>query len=47
MAHGHLALGPVWSSYRPRTAEMATTVRHEVGHYFGLDEDDMVRLGLD
>jgi len=26
---------------------MATTVRHEVGHYFGLDEDDMVRLGLD
>lgn len=23
------------------------TVLHEVGHYFGLDEDDMVRLGLD
>ncbi len=26
--------------------EIATTVRHEVGHYLGLDEDDMERLGL-
>jgi predicted Zn-dependent protease with MMP-like domain len=28
-------------------AEVAVTVLHEVGHFFGLDEDDMVRLGLD
>jgi predicted Zn-dependent protease with MMP-like domain len=27
--------------------QVAITVAHEVGHYFGLDEDDMERLGLD
>jgi predicted Zn-dependent protease with MMP-like domain len=27
--------------------EVETTVLHEVGHYFGLDEDDLARLGLD
>lgn len=27
--------------------EVRITVLHEVGHYFGLDEEDMVRLGLD
>lgn len=27
--------------------EVRITVLHEVGHFFGLDEDDMVRLGLD
>jgi predicted Zn-dependent protease with MMP-like domain len=27
--------------------QVETTVMHEVGHYFGLSEDDMVRLGLD
>jgi len=27
--------------------EVEVTVLHELGHYFGLDEDDMVRLGLD
>jgi predicted Zn-dependent protease with MMP-like domain len=27
--------------------EVEITVLHEVGHYFGLDEDDMERLGLD
>jgi predicted Zn-dependent protease with MMP-like domain len=27
--------------------EVAVTVLHEVGHFFGLDEDDMERLGLD
>jgi predicted Zn-dependent protease with MMP-like domain len=27
--------------------QVEITVLHEVGHYFGLDEDDMVRLGLD
>ena len=27
--------------------EIRITVLHELGHYFGLDEDDMVRLGLD
>lgn len=26
--------------------EIATTVRHEIGHYLGLDEDDLERLGL-
>lgn len=26
--------------------EVRITVLHEVGHYFGLDEDDMERLGL-
>jgi predicted Zn-dependent protease with MMP-like domain len=26
--------------------EVAVTVLHEVGHFFGLDEDDMDRLGL-
>lgn len=26
--------------------EIATTVKHEIGHYLGLDEDDMERLGL-
>jgi predicted Zn-dependent protease with MMP-like domain len=26
--------------------QVETTVIHEVGHYFGLDEDDMERLGL-
>ncbi|MEM6370356.1 MAG: metallopeptidase family protein [Myxococcota bacterium] len=28
-------------------AQVAITVEHEVGHYFGLNEDDMERLGLD
>lgn len=27
--------------------EVEVTVLHEVGHFFGLDEDDMERLGLD
>ncbi len=27
--------------------EVGVTVLHEVGHYFGLDEEDMERLGLD
>lgn len=27
--------------------QVETTILHEVGHYFGLDEQDMVRLGLD
>jgi predicted Zn-dependent protease with MMP-like domain len=27
--------------------QIRITVLHEIGHYFGLDEDDMVRLGLD
>ncbi|RYZ09064.1 MAG: metallopeptidase family protein [Myxococcales bacterium] len=27
--------------------EVTVTVLHEVGHFFGLDEDDMERLGLD
>lgn len=27
--------------------EVAITILHEVGHYFGLDEEDMERLGLD
>jgi len=27
--------------------QVETTVLHEVGHYFGLDEDDMERLGLE
>lgn len=27
--------------------QVEMTVMHEVGHYFGLDEDDMERLGLD
>jgi predicted Zn-dependent protease with MMP-like domain len=27
--------------------QVEITVLHEVGHYFGLDEDDMQRLGLD
>jgi predicted Zn-dependent protease with MMP-like domain len=27
--------------------EVAITVLHELGHYFGLDEEDMERLGLD
>ncbi len=27
--------------------QVEVTVLHEVGHYFGLDEDDMARLGLD
>jgi len=27
--------------------QVETTVLHEVGHYFGLDEEDMLRLGLD
>lgn len=26
--------------------EIQTTVKHEIGHYLGLDEDDMERLGL-
>ena len=28
-------------------AQVRVTVLHELGHYFGLDEEDMVRLGLD
>ncbi len=28
-------------------SEVATTVLHEVGHYFGLDEDELGRMGLD
>ena len=27
--------------------EIDITIRHEVGHFFGLDEDDMERLGLE
>jgi len=27
--------------------EVETTVLHEVGHYFGLDEEDLERVGLD
>lgn len=27
--------------------EVGVTVLHEIGHFFGLDEDDMVRLGID
>mgnify|MGYP005813335487 CR=1 FL=1 len=27
--------------------QVEITVLHEVGHYFGLDENDMVRLGLE
>ncbi len=27
--------------------QLEITILHEVGHYFGLDEDDMERLGLD
>jgi predicted Zn-dependent protease with MMP-like domain len=27
--------------------QVETTVMHEVGHYFGLSEEDMTRLGLD
>ena len=26
--------------------QIQVTVRHEVGHYLGLDEDDLERLGL-
>ena len=26
--------------------EVETTVLHEIGHYFGLDEDDLDRIGL-
>jgi predicted Zn-dependent protease with MMP-like domain len=26
--------------------QIQITVRHEVGHYLGLDEDDLERLGL-
>lgn len=26
--------------------EIKTTVVHEIGHYYGLDEDDLERLGL-
>lgn len=27
--------------------QVEVTILHEIGHYFGLDEDDMERLGLD
>lgn len=27
--------------------EVEVTLRHEIGHFFGLDEDDLERLGLD
>jgi predicted Zn-dependent protease with MMP-like domain len=27
--------------------EVRTTVLHEAGHFFGLDEDALARLGLD
>lgn len=27
--------------------QIEVTILHEIGHYFGLDEDDMQRLGLD
>ncbi|MFT5444502.1 MAG: putative Zn-dependent protease with MMP-like domain, partial [Myxococcota bacterium] len=26
--------------------QIQVTVRHEIGHYLGLDEEDMDRLGL-
>ncbi len=29
------------------TEQIRITVLHEIGHYFGLEEDDMARLGLD
>ncbi len=29
------------------TEQVRVTVLHEVGHYFGLEEDDLARLGLD
>jgi predicted Zn-dependent protease with MMP-like domain len=27
--------------------EIEVTILHEIGHFFGLDEDDMERLGLE
>jgi len=27
-------------------AEVRITVMHEIGHYFGMDEDDLAKLGL-
>ena len=27
--------------------EIEVTILHELGHYFGLDEDDVERLGLE
>ena len=27
--------------------EVRITVLHETAHYFGLDEDDLIKLGLD
>lgn len=27
--------------------EIAVTILHEIGHFFGLDEDDLERLGFD
>lgn len=32
-------------SYEELVQEIIVTVHHEVGHYFGLDEEDLHRLG--
>jgi predicted Zn-dependent protease with MMP-like domain len=35
------------AAYEDLREEIAITLLHEVGHFFGLDEDDLERLGFD
>lgn len=40
-------LGSAFEDETSLRDEVRITVLHEIGHFFGLDEDDMERLGLD
>lgn len=40
-------LAAVFSDKASLRQEVAITVLHEIGHFFGLEEEDMLRLGLD
>jgi len=39
--------GETWGGEAQIVEEIRITVLHEIGHHFGLDEDDLTRLGYD
>ena len=39
--------GKTWGGEAHIAEEIRITVLHEIGHHFGLDEDDLTRLGYD
>ena len=41
--------GPLERAFHPRDIphEVAKTVRHELAHYFGIDDERLTALGMD